>query len=249
MKRIITLILIAAMSFTFSGLTFAYDDVKATNFKCNIISDTDLIKQTVERNKSFIKKIKEDKDFEIIFDDGAGNFSYTNSKDTKKSKKDLDAKIAKYSAQSTTTGTMFASSPVIPYSDGYVSSGFRDTVTCDNGLFQDCVYSISGTSGSNYSGLNPYYASSIDQSDTFTANVSVGSLSIGYGTTYGTIYYQSNGFTIAYPQLVGNYYRYDHTYGTITFSAWSISSVSQSDTATYRFGATTISPVCSASIS
>ncbi|GEM_PF-4929979 len=241
MKRILAVILTVALCMSLSGLAFAASDSKSGKLEDR--NDTDIVKSTVEKNKDFINKIKADKDFDVIHDDGEGNFSFAPSKSTKKSKDEINAKLAEYSAQYSWSSSM-SDYKSLPYSDGSVSSSFSSSVNLSNsGVLSDDRLSISGSSSSFWGGLKPYYASSIDQSDSWSCNYIGFSCTISYPPGVGM---QGSGSScsINYPQLTGNYYSYNHTYGTISFKAYYITSCSQSDAATYRFGSSTVSPVC-----
>lgn len=242
-RKIFSIIAVVFICLSSSQLVFAAD-VK-TDAESNLKSkDLNIYEKTLTKHKNLIDKVKIDKDFKVIVDDSNGNASFTNNPNVKTSKKDLKQKLTDYSAQTTATGSLTGSNSK-SYSDGKVYVGFSDDITCSNSLTTNCKYTIEGSSFSDWSGSSPYYASSIDQSDIFTCYVNSGSLQIGWPPSISPTR-SGNVLTLAYPELTGSYYRYDHFFNGITFEAWSIEKVNHCDAATYRFGSTTVSTSCSA---
>lgn len=244
-KKLIALVLSTAVMFSSFGSVFAAGNLNSKDLK--VKSDFNLtksLKNSKKKHKDTLERIKADKDFEVVSENVNGGFSVTASKNTKKSKEEMRAKLAQFSAQSTSTGTISASNSK-NYSDSYVYVGFEDGISCSNGPFQNCIFTwTNGYSTSGWYGEYPYYASSIDQTDTFQANSITGSLAFGYGTGEGTFQNVTNGYTCTYPQLTGDYYEYDHYYDSNYLEAYIITSVTRSSATTYRFGSTTVSTSC-----
>lgn len=197
--------------------------------------------QTIEKNKDLIKKIKGSDDFKVVYDDGKGNWSFTVAERTQKSKDQVLSTIDQFSVQDT-THTM-SGSKKIDYSNGYVRCSFSDS--CQQRIyFEHTEVDIDGNSSSFWSGSDPFYASSIDQSDKFGCSYIGASVDITYPPGVG---FSGSGSscTLTYPQLVGDYYSYYHSYGTVNFNAFWLTKITRSNAATYRFGTYTVSPVCS----
>lgn len=179
-KKLFSIIAAASIFLSSSQLAFAADVKSADqhNLK-NLSQGTDLYQKNVAKNKKLIEGVKSDNDFKVISDDGNGNASFTNNPNSKKSKEELFQKLSDFSAQDTVTGDVSANNH-LNYSNGAVYVNFDDTDTVSNSLTTDCQYNISGDSSSDWSGSNPYYASSIDQADQFVCYVNSGYLTIGW---------------------------------------------------------------------
>jgi hypothetical protein len=245
LKKVVSTILVLTFLLSFSGTVFASPETKSNNGTVKF--DADVTKEKTEQNKVLLNKIKNDPDFEVFYDDGQGNASFAPSPKAKgaEDKKRIQAKLEEYSTQYSYSFSI-SGNKSLPYSDGNVMSWFTSNDNLSNGgAFTDDILAISGDSHSSWSGMNPFYASSIDQSDSF---------SVGYvGTTVFVSYPPGIGFTgsgsscaVTYPQLNGNYWRYDHTYSGAQFKAYYITSTTQSDAATYRFGSNTVTPISNA---
>lgn len=238
MKKFVAIVFSLALAFSLSGFAFAKDtEASSEGGKQDSLT-------SIEKKKDFIKKIKNDTDFKIIADDGDGNYSFTVSEQSKKTKDEIQAKIDQYEAQTTRVRSVHGSGMSTYYSNSYVGCAFDSALTYTYGTGYNETLVVNGASSSKWYGANPYYASSIDQSDTWNFSC----IAIGLDITYPpsmTVSENAAVATCTYPTLTGNYYQYTHSFSNVKCTSYLIFGVTESDSATYRFGADTVTANCS----
>lgn len=196
-----------------------------------------------KKNRSFnhqlkmVQSLEKEPDVEFIYNDGNGNSSFIPSKHVK-DKALFEAKLDKFNAQDNYTLFLFDSKRAT-YNGFGLTNTFSTNVDVEGGgTFADYKITFRGTSAASWGGATPYYADSINQSDTFSFNYVGLNASISYPPGLGFSGGNSSA-TITYPEIK-NQWRYDHTYSGIVGKAYIITAAIRSNTVTFLFGTSTV---------
>lgn len=201
--------------------------------------------ESANRQIVSLDEIRNNPDIELVQEADKYNYSYIPSKNISK-----NAYIAKYNKVFATTEWRYfdLEDAVNTYykgslpCGGYIYDGFDSGV----GTTSDWNYinaTVAGNSVTMWSGLDPYNANSIDQTDAFTFEVwDIDGITISYPPGLDI---DIDGCTVVlnYP-TVHNTWRYNHTYNAISCEAFDITHVTQCSSVTYLFGSATFSTMC-----
>lgn len=231
MRKLISVILVILLCLSMSTMTFAGCDVKTK-------SDVGMKK---------LEKIKKDKKFAIISDDGQGNYSFVPSKDVT-DKKAYIAEVEGITAQDYSTTCQPSSEGVDYYNGNRTINQFNSNINVQEyvNIFGDNRVVVSGTSSCSWLGATPFNADSITDCDNFSFSTLGVSVSLTYPPAIGAAQ-SSSSCTLQYPVITNNW-NYSHSYNGISCQAWDIYGYSQSKTTMFLFGTRTATPGCAKSI-
>jgi hypothetical protein len=147
MKRIISLLVV--LMIVSSQSVWATEDVKRDYQDKKTNEALNRINETSSRNKELVKKLKADIDFEVVYEDEAGNYQVIPSNNVK-SKDDyarFQSKLKGFTAQGTKT---VSASNYTPKFSEYLVQKFSDTVWDSDSWFGDEEITVNGTSSTAY---------------------------------------------------------------------------------------------------